>query len=165
MIEQTCSGLNVAGAPQRGASSNRSAIGACAGPANQRARQWRTVLGQTQSWRAISRTPVPAAERKIISARSANWRGVLCARERRSSSDCSSGEREIGVAERRDTKPPGDSRQGAAPFAIRQAPKTRQNRARRPILIRFSPTRGKTDSPRMSAHTKKESALPATCTR
>lgn len=101
MIAQTCSGVKVAGAPERGASVSRNTTGASVGPANQRARQWRTVLGQAPSWRAISRTDVPVAERKIISARSAKLRGVFCARTRRSSSNFSSGARAIGTAERR----------------------------------------------------------------
>lgn len=49
MIAQTCSGVNVAGAPERGSSSNRIATGAFVELANQRARQCRTVLGQTPS--------------------------------------------------------------------------------------------------------------------
>src|SRR5437764_11768395 len=71
MIAQTCSGVNVSGAPERGASASRAATGASDGPLSQRLRHWRTVFGQMPSWRAISRTAVPAAERKIISARSA----------------------------------------------------------------------------------------------
>jgi len=135
MIAQTCSGANVAGAPERGASVSRNTMGACVGPANQRARQMRTVLGQTSSWRAISRTEVPAAERKIISARSAKLRGVFCARTRRRSSDSSSGARAIGAAERR----------GMARL-----------RAIRGKAKRFLPFSRRPDSPKMRMPTKSE---------
>jgi len=101
MIAQTCSGENVAGAPGRGASVSRATTGVCAELASHWARQCRTVFGQTPSSRAISRTGVPAAERRIISARSASLRGVLCARASRCSSSSCAGVREIGAADRR----------------------------------------------------------------
>jgi hypothetical protein len=75
-IAQICSGANVAGAPGRGASANRWATGSASPAPRQRPSQWRTVLGQTPSRRPISRTPIPAAASRIISARSANFRGV-----------------------------------------------------------------------------------------
>ena len=45
MIAQTCSGVNVAGAPARGASTNRVATQASAALADHLARQRRTVFG------------------------------------------------------------------------------------------------------------------------
>ena len=82
-IEQICSGVNVAGAPGRGASANRLATDAASSSARHRPSQWRTVFGQTPNRRPISRTPVPLAASKTISARSANFRGVPCARTSR----------------------------------------------------------------------------------
>jgi hypothetical protein len=47
-IAQICSGVNVAGAPGRGASANRWATGAASSAARQRHSQCRTVFGQTR---------------------------------------------------------------------------------------------------------------------
>ncbi len=101
MIAQTCSGVNVAGAPGRGSSASRTAIVVPGGAASQRARHSRTVFGQTSSRRAISRTPVPADDSRIMVARSASLRGVLCARLSRSKLSSSSEVRRIGVADSR----------------------------------------------------------------
>ena len=51
--------------------------------------------------RAISRTPVPADDSRIMVARSASLRGVLCARLSRSKLSSSSEVRRIGVADSR----------------------------------------------------------------
>jgi len=79
-IEQICSGVNVPGDPGRRASVNRSVLDVSAGADSQRVRQWRTVFGQTPSWRAISCTAVPAAASRIMAARSTSFCPVLCAR-------------------------------------------------------------------------------------
>jgi len=49
---QICSGVWVAGAPQRGASASGSGTGWAAGACRQRLRQYRTVFGHTSSSRA-----------------------------------------------------------------------------------------------------------------
>jgi hypothetical protein len=100
--------IRIAGAPGRAASDSRTVTGASAALASQQARQWRTVFGQTPRWRAISRTPVPAAERRIIPARSASLRGVLCARASRCRSSAWAGVRMIGAAVRRGMKVPAN---------------------------------------------------------
>ena len=82
-IEQICSGVNVPGDPGRGASVNRAVLDVSAGADSQRPRQWRTVFGQTPSWRAISCTAVPAAASRIMLARSTSFCPVLCARASR----------------------------------------------------------------------------------
>jgi len=76
MIWQICSGVKVAGAPQRDASLNRSAMPAAAFAAVQRRRQWRTVLRQTPSAAALSVMPLPAAASRMMRARSASRCGV-----------------------------------------------------------------------------------------
>lgn len=81
-IAQTCSGVNVAGAPGRGSSARRATTAASAWPDPAAAPMAHCIFGQTPSCRVISRTSVSAAERRIISARSASLRGVLCARAR-----------------------------------------------------------------------------------
>ena len=54
---QICSGVNVAGAPERGASASRSGTDCLSAASRHRLRQYRTVLGQTPSSRALARTP------------------------------------------------------------------------------------------------------------
>ena len=49
---QTCSGVNVAGAPERGASAKRSGADCLSGARRHRLRQYRTVFGHTSSSRA-----------------------------------------------------------------------------------------------------------------
>ena len=115
IIAQICCGVNVAGAPARGASARRCATAtatAFAAPAvcvagdaeaavRQRCSQWRTVLGHTSSWRAISRTPVPLAASRIILARSDSFCGVPWARTKRFSTGSSATVIAIGSADRR----------------------------------------------------------------
>ena len=100
-IAQICSGVNVAGAPGRGASANRWATGVASAALRQRRCQWRTVFGHTPSWRAIWRTPVPAAASRISRARSASLRGVVWARTRRVSTCSCAGVITIGSADKR----------------------------------------------------------------
>jgi hypothetical protein len=83
-IAQICSDVKLAGAPGRGPSAKRSATVASARDDNQRPRQCLTVFGHTPIRRAVSRTPAPRLVSKIIRARSASFRGVKCARTRRS---------------------------------------------------------------------------------
>jgi hypothetical protein len=52
---QICSAVNVAGAPERGASASRSGTDCLSAAFRQRLRQYRTVLGQTPSSRALGR--------------------------------------------------------------------------------------------------------------
>src|SRR5271169_6088936 len=58
---QICSGVYVAGAPERGASQSRSGTDCPSGASRQRLRQYRTVFGHTSSSRALSRTPMLSA--------------------------------------------------------------------------------------------------------
>lgn len=71
-MAQTCSGVNLPGAPGRGASLKRSATLWEASASRQRLRQ---VL-------AVSVTLTPSAASKTIRARSASFCGVECARLR-----------------------------------------------------------------------------------
>src|SRR5437762_7964341 len=73
---QICSGVYVVGAPERGASASRSVTDGLSAASRQRLRQYRTVLGQTPSSRALARTPTPSAAPKMMRARSANCCGV-----------------------------------------------------------------------------------------
>src|SRR5262249_20364436 len=61
---QICSGVYVAGAPERGASASRSDTDWAAGACRHRPRQYRTVFGHTSSSRALSRTPILSAHAK-----------------------------------------------------------------------------------------------------
>ena len=91
MMAQACSGLILAGAPERGASLKRSRTSAeVSAPERQRARHWLTVLRQTSRRAAISPTFRPSAERRIMRARGAICCAVPCVRIRRSSSPRSS---------------------------------------------------------------------------
>ena len=58
---QICSGVYVAGAPERGASASRSGTDCPSAACRHRLRQYRTVFGQTPSSRALARTRVPSA--------------------------------------------------------------------------------------------------------
>jgi hypothetical protein len=58
---QICSGVYVAGAPERGASASRSGTDCPSAACRHRLRQYRTVLGQTPSSRALARTRMPSA--------------------------------------------------------------------------------------------------------
>src|SRR5215204_1046971 len=73
---QICSAVNVAGAPERGASASRSATGWPSVAPRQRLHQYRTVFGHTPSSRALARTPFPSATCRIRRARNANCCGV-----------------------------------------------------------------------------------------
>src|ERR1700726_2611613 len=59
-IAQICSGVYVAGAPDRGLSANRTATGQFSAARRHRVRQRRTVFGDTPSPGALSRTPTPS---------------------------------------------------------------------------------------------------------
>src|SRR3977135_244027 len=88
---QICSGVYVAGAPDRGASASRSGTDCPSAARRHRLRQYRTVFGQTPSSRALARTRVPSAACRIIRARTANccdveWLRTSCS----STSRCSS---------------------------------------------------------------------------
>src|SRR5215471_4894755 len=77
---QICSGVYVAGAPERGASASRSDTDWAAGACRHRPRQYRTVFGHTSSSRALSRTPILSEACKIMRARNANCCEVEWAR-------------------------------------------------------------------------------------
>ena len=85
-MAQICSGVMVAGAPDRGASCNRSATAPPAPCASQRARHRLTPLRHTPNRCAVSQTPTPSAASTIIRARSASCWGVERLRINRSSS-------------------------------------------------------------------------------
>jgi hypothetical protein len=90
-IAQICSALNLAGAPERGASARRSAMLGSSFPASQRRRHKRTVLASTATMRAVSRTPLPSPASRMIQAREASCWGVRWARRKRSSAVLCSG--------------------------------------------------------------------------
>ena len=73
---QICSGVYVAGAPDRGASASRSQTAHLSSASRHRLRQYRAVFGQTPSSRALSRTPMPSTACKMMRARSATCCGV-----------------------------------------------------------------------------------------
>src|SRR5580698_3810928 len=77
---QICSGVYVAGAPERGASASRSGTDWAGGACRHRPRQYRTVFGHTASSRALSRTPTSSAACKIMRARNAAYCEVEWAR-------------------------------------------------------------------------------------
>src|SRR5580704_4296149 len=66
---QICSGVYVAGAPERGASASRSGTDWVGGACRHRPRQYRTVFGHTASSRALSRTPTSSAACNIMRIR------------------------------------------------------------------------------------------------
>ena len=82
MIAQTCSGVNLPGAPERGASLKRSAVLFVASASRQRLRHMLSVLRHMPRSCAVSPTPTPSAARMRIRARSANFCGVERARIR-----------------------------------------------------------------------------------
>src|SRR5271170_7893303 len=88
---QICSGVYVAGAPERGASQSRSGTNCPSGASRQRLRQYRTVFGHTSSSRALSRTPMLSAACKIMRARNANCCEVEWARTSASSASACAG--------------------------------------------------------------------------
>src|SRR6266568_4265851 len=73
---QICSGVYVAGAPERCASASRSGTNCLSAASRHRLRQYRTVFGQTPSSRALARTPIPSAACNTMRARKANCCGV-----------------------------------------------------------------------------------------
>src|SRR4030088_2987553 len=75
-IAQTCSGVYVARAPGRGASTSRSGTDTPTAAVPPRLRQRRTVFGHTSSSSALSRTPTPSAASNMMRARRANCCGV-----------------------------------------------------------------------------------------
>ena len=61
----------------RGASARRCATCVALVELRQRCSRWRTIYGQTPSWRAVSSTPIPAAVSKVIRVTCClPWRGV-----------------------------------------------------------------------------------------
>src|SRR6202166_3058814 len=97
---QICSGVYVAGAPERGASASRSGRDWAGGACHHRPRQYRTVFGHTSSSRALSRTPTSAAC-NIRRARSANCCEVEWARTSASSASRCAGSTITGSAANR----------------------------------------------------------------
>jgi hypothetical protein len=95
---QICSGVYVAGAPDRGASASRSGTDCPSAARRHRLRQYRTVFGQTPSSRALARTRVPAAACRIMRARTANCCGVEWVRTSCSSTSRCSGKTMTGSA-------------------------------------------------------------------
>jgi hypothetical protein len=95
---QICSAVNVVGAPERGASASRSGTDCGSAAFRQRLRQYRTVLGQTPSSRALARTPMPSAACTIMRARRAICCGVEWVRIRLSSASRCSGKTVTGSA-------------------------------------------------------------------
>src|SRR5262252_8929642 len=95
---QICSGVYVAGAPERGASQSRSGTDCPSGASRQRPLQYRTVFGHTASSRALSRTPILSAACKIMQARNANCCEVEWARTSASSASRCAGKTITGSA-------------------------------------------------------------------
>src|SRR5215469_8058681 len=95
---QICSGVYVAGAPERGASASRSDTDWAAGACRHRPRQYRTVFGHTSSSRALSRTPILSTACKIMRARNANCCEVEWARTSASSASRCAGKTISGSA-------------------------------------------------------------------
>jgi len=146
-IAQICSGVNVAGAPGRGASANRWATGAASSAARQRHSQCRTVFGQTPSRRAISRTPVPPAASRISWARSANFRDVPWARTKRVSACSSAVVMTTGSEQRRGIGPrriKGQARDSPCHSVRRLTPPPEPSQS---DTAYFSPDCGNPDSP------------------
>jgi hypothetical protein len=98
---QICSGVYVAGAPERGASASRSGTHWAGGARRQRPRQYRTVFGHTPSSRALSRTPTSSAACNIMRARTANCCEVEWARTSASSASRCAGSTSTGSAANR----------------------------------------------------------------
>src|ERR1700730_2331064 len=100
MTAQICSGVYVAGAPDRGASASRSGTDCPSAACRHRLRQYRTVFGHTSSSRALSRTPTPSSACRIMRARKANYCGVEWVRTNCSSASRCSGKTVTGSANR-----------------------------------------------------------------
>src|ERR1700676_312643 len=98
---QTCSGVYVAGAPERGASASRSGTDCPSAARRHRWRQDRTVFGHTSSSRALSRTPTASAACNIMRARRANCCEVEWARTSASSASRCAGSTTTGSAANR----------------------------------------------------------------
>src|ERR1700730_9170439 len=98
---QICSGVYVAGAPERGASASRSGTDWAGGACRHRPRQYRTVFGHTSSSRALSRTPTASAACNIMRARRANCCEVEWARTSASSASRCAGSTIPGSAANR----------------------------------------------------------------
>src|ERR1700687_4223331 len=99
---QICSGVYVAGAPDRGASARRSQTVHLSSASRHRLRQYRAVFGQTPSSRALLRTPIPSTACKMMRARSATCCGVECVRTSCSSTSRWSGKTVTGSAVSKD---------------------------------------------------------------
>src|SRR4030081_3228097 len=97
---QICSGVYVAGAPDRGASVSRSGTDCPSAACRHRRRQYRTVFGHTSSSRALSRTPTSSAACRIMRARKAKCCGVERVRTNCSSASRCSGKTVTGSANR-----------------------------------------------------------------
>jgi hypothetical protein len=98
---QICSGVYVAGAPERGASASRSGTDWAGGACRHRPRQHRTVFGHAPSSRALSRTPTSSAACNIMRARRANCCEVEWARTSASSAARCAGSTITGSAANR----------------------------------------------------------------
>src|SRR6266481_2178597 len=98
---QICSGVYVAGAPDRGASASRSGTDCPSAARRHRLRQYRTVFGHTPSSRALARTCVPSAACRIMRARTANCCGVEWVRTSCSNTSRCSGKTFTGSAANR----------------------------------------------------------------
>src|SRR5271169_5497793 len=98
---QICSGVYVAGAPERGASASRSGTDWAGGACRHRPRQYRTVFGHTPSSRALSRTPTSSAACNIMRIRNANCCDVEWARSSASSASRCAGSTSTGSAANR----------------------------------------------------------------
>jgi hypothetical protein len=97
---QICSGVYVAGAPDRGASVSRSGTDCPSAACRHRLRQYRTVFGHTSSSRALSRTPTPSAACSIMRVDKANCWGVERLRISYSSASRCAGKTVTGSANR-----------------------------------------------------------------
>src|SRR6266851_2196895 len=98
---QICSGVYVAGAPDRGASASRSGTDCPSAARRHRLRQYRTVFGHTPTSRALARTRVPSAACRIMRARTANCCGVEWVRTSCSNTSRCSGKTFTGSAANR----------------------------------------------------------------
>src|ERR1700733_4787006 len=98
---QICSGVYVAGAPERGAPASRSGTHWAGCARRQRPRQYRTVFGHTPSSRALSRTPISSTACNIMRARTANCCEVEWARTSVSSASRCAGSTSTGSAANR----------------------------------------------------------------
>ncbi len=100
MMAQICSAPNLAGAPLFGASDRRAATATPGALDSQRLCHRRTVFGHTPRRRAISRTPTPSSQCRIMRARNAICCGVVWPRVRPSRARRSSSPSTIGTADK-----------------------------------------------------------------